>query len=537
MKRPSILIISIVLILSIIVSNLQGYEEAFANSDDDLVVSSETLHLREGPGLSYPIVKTLKKDDRLTFIEREGEWYHVQVDDLDGWVASWLTSPTNTEQQQVSEKTAISQVDQLNVRSEPSLSSSVLTQIHTGQEVKVLDSKNNWVKISFNEYVGWVSADYVTVNEIESKNNVETEEKDSNSQTTTNEDVSHDENTFTIVVDEVIVRKKANLSSRPIGSVKKGEQYEVLDRHHNWVKIKVNKKSGWLYNFYGTFTAFEKPLITNDQETSTSSKSKEELIKIIYNGTNIREKPSTKSNVVFRADAGETYKVVNVVDDWYEIKVNDQTKGYVANWVVSTSADTIVTIEPKKEKRKKGTLNGVTIVVDPGHGGNDHGTIGVRGTDEKEVNLKTAELLISKLKAAGATVISTRESDVYVDLRKRVSISHQYAADAFISLHYDATEDSSITGITTYYTKSFQKPLADFVHEGLANKVDIRDRGVQSSNLLVLRENKQNAILIELGFLSNPNEERIVTTDYYREQATLGIYEGILNYFDHLLEK
>lgn len=537
MKRPSIFLISVILIFSIVFSNLQGYEDVFANTDHDLVVSAEILHLREGPGLSYSIVTTLKKNERLTYIESEGDWYHVQVEDLEGWVASWLTSPIKTEQQHNSQKTAISQVDQLNVRSEPSLSSSVLTQIHTGQEVKVLESKNSWVKISYNDIVGWVSNDYVTVNEVESKYNVETQSNETNVQSTSNENVSRDENTFTITVDEVIVRKKANLSSRPLGSVKKGEQYEVLDRQHNWVKIKFNKRSGWLYNFYGTFSASEKPLITNNKETTSTSKSKDELIKIIYNGTNIREKPSTKSNVVFRADAGETYKVVNVIDDWYQIEINNQTKGFIANWVVSTSADTNVTIEPKKENRKKGTLNGVTIVVDPGHGGNDHGTIGVRGTDEKEVNLKTAELLVSKLKAAGATVISTRESDIYVDLRKRVAISHQYAADAFISLHYDATEDNSITGITTYYTKNFQKPLADFVHEGLANKVEIRDRGVQSKNLLVLRENKQNAILIELGFLSNPNEERVVTTDYYREQATLGIYEGILNYFDHLLEE
>lgn len=537
MKRPSIVLISALFIISFILSNLNGYENAFATTDVDLVISTETLHLREGPGLSYPIVKTLKKNESLTFIEREGEWYHVQVGEQDGWVASWLTSSPKMNRHDT-RKTAISQVDQLNVRSEPRLSSSVLTQIHSGQEVEVLESEINWVKISYNEMVGWVSSDYVTVNEVvseESQNNVETSTNEENVKSTFEESVEHGENSFTITVDEVILRKKPDLSSRPLGSVKKGEQYEVVDRQHNWVKIKYNNKNGWLYNFYGTFTD-EKPLITNNKDDAPSSKRTDESIKIIYNGTNIREEPSTHSNVVFRGDAGETYKIVNVIDDWYEVQVNDQTTGFVANWVVSTPAEGGGK-EPIKENRKKGTLKGVTIVVDPGHGGNDHGTIGVRGTDEKDVNLKTAELLIAKLKAAGATVISTRDSDIYVDLRKRVSISHQYAADAFISIHHDATEDSSISGITTYYTKNFQKPLADFVHEGLANKVDIRDRGVQSSNLLVLRENKQNAILIELGYLSNPTEERVVTTDYYRQQATLGIYEGILNYFDHLLEE
>ena len=155
---------------------------------------------------------------------------------------------------------------------------------------------------------------------------------------------------------------------------------------------------------------------------------------------------------------------------------------------------------------------------------------------KKILILKTAELLKSKLRAAGANVVLTREADIYVDLRKRVSVAHQVEADAFISIHYDATEDSSISGITTYYTNSYQKELADYVHAGLAKKVSIRDRGVQPGNYLVLRENRQKAILIELGFLSNPSEERTITTDYYREQATLGIYQGILNYFDAQLK-
>ena len=126
----------------------------------------------------------------------------------------------------------------------------------------------------------------------------------------------------------------------------------------------------------------------------------------------------------------------------------------------------------------------------------------------------------------------TRESDVYVDLRKRVAVAHQVEADAFISLHYDATENSSVSGITTYYTNSYQKELAEYVHAGLADKVSLRDRGVQPGNYLVLRENRQKAILIELGFLSNPSEERAISSNHYREQATLGIYEGIVDFFD-----
>lgn len=66
-------------------------------------------------------------------------------------------------------------------------------------------------------------------------------------------------------------------------------------------------------------------------------------------------------------------------------------------------------------------------------------------------------MLRSKLQAAGANVVMTRESDIFVDLRKRVAVSHQASADAFISIHYDANEDSSVSGFTTYYTNGYQR--------------------------------------------------------------------------------
>ncbi|CAM5221872.1 N-acetylmuramoyl-L-alanine amidase OS=Ureibacillus acetophenoni OX=614649 GN=SAMN05877842_102315 PE=4 SV=1 [Ureibacillus acetophenoni] len=100
----------------------------------------------------------------------------------------------------------------------------------------------------------------------------------------------------------------------------------------------------------------------------------------------------------------------------------------------------------------------------------------------------------------------------------------------------DATEDSTISGFTTYYYHDYQQELAQYVNDGLAKKVTLRDRGAQEGNYLVLRENYQNGILIELGYLSNPTEERVITTEFYREQATLGIYEGIIDYFDAKLE-
>lgn len=505
----------IILILIIPYTYTAHTSTVFAQKKEARIVSAEILHLREGPGLSYTIIDTLQKNELLKVLDSQGEWLYVEVSGEKGWVASWLTQETNKDK---SNKYAISQVDHLNIRLEPSLNSPVLAQLNTGDQVLILDEKEKWVQIQFQQLTGWISTDYITISEAQTeKEEVKETEKKAN--------IDKEPDMFTIAVDAVVVRSKPNLTSKELGVAKKGEQYKILARDHHWMNIEFNGKEGWLYSYYGTF------------ETVIKEKDKTNSVTIIYNGTNLRKEPSTSSEVLMNAEPGEQFEILGVEDDWYKIQLPDGSVGYVANWVVTTNEKTTA-VEKKKQNRKKGTLNGVTIILDPGHGGNDQGTAGLRGTLEKEITLKTAELLKTKLQAAGAEVILTRESDVYVGLQKRVSFAHQNEADAFISIHYDAIEDNrTISGFTTYYYHSYQESLAQYVHKGIANQINLRDRGVNFGDYLVLRENNQKAVLVELGYLSNPSEEKIITTEKFREQATMGIYEGILKYFDAELEE
>ena len=486
---------------------------------NEYIVNASILNLREGPGLTYPIVKELKKNDPLTIIEQKGDWIKVSASNSTGWVASWLIKSVNIEAS-VS-KQVVAQVDHLNIRKEPSTSASVLSQLFTGQKATYIKESGDWIQIEYNNFTGWINKKYISVVEESSEN--------TNDDTATSQQEAEELNYFTVNVSAVNIRKKPDLSSKKLGTIKLGEQFEVLSRDGNWIEIEYSKnKKGWVYSFYGTFSTTKV-----ENSNSDSNNNDKQYAQIIYNGTNIREEPSTQATVVKRANGGESYEIISISNDWYEINV-DGKKAFVANWVVKLEQSQMPTEgnTNKKPARKKGTLNGLTIVIDPGHGGNDHGTTGVNKTPEKGINLLTAELLTSKLRSAGAEVILTRESDKYVDLRKRVAISNQYNADAFISIHYDAHELSSVTGFTTYYTNSNQKELAQAIHKGLSSKITLRDRGAQPGNYLVLRENPKPAVLLELGYLSNRDEERTVTTDYFREQATQGIYNGLIAYFD-----
>ena len=522
MRKIILTLICCILLLSLLPNGNDSITYANTQTNDDFIVNASILNLREGPGLTYPIVKELKKNDPLTKLEQRGDWVKVSSSNITGWVAAWLIKSSNTEI--AVSKHVVTQVDHLNIRKEPSTSASVLSQLFTGQKATYIMESGDWVQVEYNKITGWVNKKYISIIEqdAENKNDLSPSEKK-----------SEELNYFTVTVSAVNIRKKPDLSSKKLGTIKEGEQYEIINREGNWIEIEYAKnKKGWVYSFYGTFSTSK----VENSESDSNNKEKQ-YAQIIYDGTNLREQPNTKSAVVKRANVGESYEITANSNDWFEIKVDDK-KAYIANWVVKlkqsqTSSEESTATKPA---RKKGTLNGITIVIDPGHGGNDHGTTGVNKTPEKVINLLTAELLTSKLRSAGAEVVLTRESDKYVDLRKRVAVSSQNNADAFISIHYDAHELSSVNGFTTYYTNSNQKALAQAIHKGLSGKLSLRDRGVQPGNYLVLRENSKPAVLLELGYLSNRDEERTVTTDFFREQATQGIYNGLIAYFDAQLK-
>ena len=130
------IIIIFVLVLTIAIPSMNNVQSALADTSD-LKVTGTILHLREGPGLSYPIITTLEEGDPLTSIGREGDWIQVKAGNYEGWVASWLTAPTNAKQ--TIDQTVISQVDRLNIRTEPDISAAVLGQLSTGEQANLIE--------------------------------------------------------------------------------------------------------------------------------------------------------------------------------------------------------------------------------------------------------------------------------------------------------------------------------------------------------------------------------------------------------------
>ncbi len=218
------------------------------------------------------------------------------------------------------------------------------------------------------------------------------------------------------------------------------------------------------------------------------------------------------------------------------------------------------------------------IVIDPGHGGHDTGTIGPDGLQEKdlvlEVGRRLGKLLETRL---GAEVVYTRKDDTFIPLETRTAIANQQRADLFISIHANSSQDPAARGVETYYlnftsspdalevaarenavseksiyelqdlvkkialkekieeSREFAGDVQESLHDGLAAKSPaIRDRGVKKAPFIVLIGANMPSILAEISFVSNPTDEHRLETSEYRQKIAESLYRGIAKYVDGL---
>jgi len=218
------------------------------------------------------------------------------------------------------------------------------------------------------------------------------------------------------------------------------------------------------------------------------------------------------------------------------------------------------------------------IVIDPGHGGHDTGTIGPNGLLEKDLVLDVSKRLGKLLSARmGAEVVFTRRDDTFIPLETRTSIANQEEADLFVSVHANSSHDPDARGVETYYlnftsspealevaarenaasdksihelqdlvkkialkekieeSREFASDVQQSLHNGLAvRNPGERDRGVKKAPFVVLIGANMPSILAEISFLSNPGDERRLKTPEYRQKIAESLYRGISRYVNGL---
>lgn len=188
----------------------------------------------------------------------------------------------------------------------------------------------------------------------------------------------------------------------------------------------------------------------------------------------------------------------------------------------------------------EGSLKGKKIVVDPGHGGNNPGAVRY-SLRESDNNLSVGLKLKTLLEKQGAKVIMTRTTDTAVakagaplrdELQARVDVAERNKADAFISIHTNSNENTTIKGAMTFYYHEASKGLAQATQEQMVKATNAIDKGIDYGNFLVLRNSQIPAVLVEMGFITNQSEALKLNEDAYRNQMATGIANGISRYFE-----
>ena len=221
------------------------------------------------------------------------------------------------------------------------------------------------------------------------------------------------------------------------------------------------------------------------------------------------------------------------------------TNAWVDNGRYYVDANGVWVKDASKDKNTKRS-----IFLDPGHGGSDSGAVS-GGVREKDLTLSVYNKVSSKLASLGYTVLTSRNVDKDVDLVDRADQANKANADMLLSIHFNAGGRGIARGIETYYYQATadrvpkinkenhnnperlerSRKLANKVQQNLLYQTGANDRGVKRASFTVLRETSIPSILVELGFIDNPEERNKIKTNEYQERLANGIVDGIVEYY------
>ncbi len=209
---------------------------------------------------------------------------------------------------------------------------------------------------------------------------------------------------------------------------------------------------------------------------------------------------------------------------------------------------------PTLENRLSSALNPTfaTVVIDPGHGGNDEGARS-HSLKEKDLTLDLAFRVEKLLGTFNFPTVLTRRDDTYVSLPERAAIANKIDNAIFLSIHFNQSRDRSATGVETFYATEkvppesawtwigfFSKPepapgdngedLAGYIQTSLVTRTDAANRGIKARELYVVRHTRCPAVLVEGGFINNPLDAQLLGNTEYRDLLAKAIAEGVMTY-------
>ncbi|MEK4424104.1 N-acetylmuramoyl-L-alanine amidase [Solibacillus sp. FSL K6-1523] len=366
-----------------------------------------------------------------------------------------------------------------------------------------------------------------------------------------------------VSVDNLNVRSSASSvnATNILGKVNTGKELSVFEEQGYWLKVAYNGQFAFVAKEY---TKTEQELVEEEPKKPTEIKPEKPVEEIpkepsevqpdtpevpteempeqpteqpieipttdtetiaiaTVNGLNIRESDAASATSLGKIDRGTSVNVLSFAGHWVEIDYQG-TVGYVDKRFVrlkNTMAN------PVKDR---------VIIIDPGHGGKDPGTMSGQAV-EKSIVFKVSQLVKQKLEADGANVKMTRTGDTYPTLDERHKFATNQYGEMFVSIHANSATNASAKGTETYYSVTSNENekedvvLATNINNEIVKNVGTSNRGVKRADFVVIKNLKIPAVLLELGFVSNAEDRAKLLSDQYIESFAQSIYNGIVEYY------
>jgi len=389
--------------------------------------------------------------------------------------------------------------DGLNIRktSDSSSSTNIVGTVNKGGKLSVYEVQGKWLKVTYKGAYAYIFKDYAQF-------------------------LDADGNELGSVQKEVISKGAINLyvkptsSSKIIQTIKANEKLPVYKTVGGYHLTQVNGLPGYIVA-NSTTDKEEQP------DPTPPTASGDVLGRATVGNLNVRSQANATSTVLFKLNKGDSVKVNGINGYWASIEYNGKA-GYVHKSYL------------KLLNQNGNPLQNRIIILDPGHGGKDVGTI--LGTIyEKNITLKVSTLVKQKLENAGAKVHMTRTGDTFPTLQGRVDFTNANYGEIFVSVHVNSASNTSASGTETYYSISsgdmYQEDidLGTFVNNQIVNNLNMKNRGVKQYPYYVINNMSIPSILVELGFLTNSEDRQKLTNDEYVNKYADSIYNGIMQYY------
>ena len=384
---------------------------------------------------------------------------------------------------------------------EPNTQQFPIAEVKKGEFVLVLKKVNDeWFQVQFHQQVAWMPTKDVLLTHLM---------------------IGHSSGAVSLY-------KEANNQSQVVTSIPYGQLFYLLDdQQSNFSKVSYNGQEGYVDNNQLNYAVDHMNELYKLQAGLPQTLDAKKMISTKLKETPLYESADTFSKRVSTVNAGTIFNYEDRENDFYKVTIGNGKKAYIPYWLVNANFATI-----ESDSQLPQGIEHAKIVIDPGHGGDDPGAV-VTFSEKHEADhtLTTALLLKKELENLGATVILTRESDKSVSLENRAQLSNREKANAFISLHFDSGPNSNASGTTGYYFTSTSENLAQTVNKYIARNLTLKSQGTKFQNFLVLRENKQPSILLELGYLNNPDDNKLIESTEYQENIAKSIASALKEYF------